>query len=180
MTRMAATTADGVVVHPFTTADTVRNHTLPIVEEGLAAGGRERDRFCVNVGAMVALAETDAEHERALAALRIQLGFYGSTPAYRLVLDQHGWGDLQPELRAMTRDGRWDELGAVWSDEQVATLAVVGPPAVVARELRQRFTGLADRISVQMAGTGPGAPGGGDQRAEELRRALIACWRQDA
>jgi probable F420-dependent oxidoreductase len=180
MTRMAGEVADGLLVHPFTTADFVRQHTLPLLGEGLERSGRVRHDVCVNVGAMVGLADTAEEHERALAALRLQLGFYGSTPAYRVVLDQHGWGDLQPMLRTMTREGQWDRLGSVWTDEQVETLAVVGTPAEVAARLRARFSGLADRVSVQVAGSGPGSGSGHDPRAEELRRALVTAWRQDA
>ena len=43
------------------------------------------------------------EHE----ATRRLLAFYGSTPAYRPVLDIHGWGDLQPELNTLSKRGKW-------------------------------------------------------------------------
>ncbi len=102
------------------------------------------------VGAIVGLHETDDERERAHATVRGMLGFYGSTPAYRPVLDLHGWGDLQPELRELTRTDRWAELGDRYDDEQVSTLAIVGTPGEVAAELHTRFGDIADRIALSI------------------------------
>ncbi len=103
------------------------------------------------MGAIVGLHDgSDAGRARAEAVARGTLGFYGSTPAYRPVLDAHGWGDLQPELRALTKSGRWDELGSRYDDEQVATLSVVGTPDEVADELHRRFDGIADRLALSM------------------------------
>ena len=53
---------------------------------------------------MVATGQSDDELATATAAARKQIAFYGSTPAYRKVLDLHGWGDLhdrtEPALQA--------------------------------------------------------------------------------
>ena len=42
----------------------------------------------------------------AAAATRKQIAFYGSTPAYRRVLELHGWGDLHTELHRLSQAGR--------------------------------------------------------------------------
>jgi hypothetical protein len=76
------------------------------------------------------------------------VGFYGSTPAYRPVLDTHGWGELQPRLRQLTKEGRWDELAALVDDDVLAAIAVRGSPAEVGAELARRFGGRVDRIGV--------------------------------
>ena len=60
------------------------------------------------------------------------LSFYASTPAYRPVLEVEGWEDLQPELNALSKSGRWDEMPARIDDAMLATLAAVGSPAEVA------------------------------------------------
>ena len=49
-----------------------------------------------------------AELEAATLGVRGLLAFYGSTPAYRPVLDVEGWGDLQPELNALSKTGDID------------------------------------------------------------------------
>ena len=44
---------------------------------------------------MVVTGETEEQVEAATQAVKAQLAFYGSTPAYKPVLEHHGWGDLQ-------------------------------------------------------------------------------------
>jgi hypothetical protein len=78
------------------------------------------------------------------------LGFYGSTPAYRPVLEAEGWADAQPELRRLTKEGRWGDMAALIDDTMLATLAVRGTPAQVADALHERFGDRADRIAVTM------------------------------
>jgi alkanesulfonate monooxygenase SsuD/methylene tetrahydromethanopterin reductase-like flavin-dependent oxidoreductase (luciferase family) len=79
--------------------------------------------------------------------VRHQIAFYASTPAYRGVLEAEGWGELQPRLQAMTREGRWLEMASLISDEMVERIAVVGEPAEVARELQRRYADVATRIA---------------------------------
>ena len=152
MTALAGEAADGLLVHPFTSRRHVAEANLPNLEVGLRAAGRDRSDVTTVIGVIVGLHETDEEADRAQAAVRGMLGFYGSTPAYRPVLDAHGWGELQPELRALTKANRWGELGARYDDEQVATLAVVGTPQTVATELHARFGDLADRLALSLPG----------------------------
>ena len=45
--------------------------------------------------------------------MRHQIAFYGSTPAYKPVLDAEGRGDLQPELNRLSKQGNWAEMGAL-------------------------------------------------------------------
>ena len=113
MTECAGEVGDGLLVHPFHTGLFVREHVAPSVGAGLAKSGRERSTFTISATPIVCTGSTDEELERAEAGVRRLLGFYGSTPAYRVTLDAHGWGDLQTELNAMTKAGRWDELATV-------------------------------------------------------------------
>ena len=79
--------------------------------------------------------------------MRKQIAFYGSTPAYRGVLDLHGWGALHEELHKLSKIGRWIEMGSLIDDDVLAAFAVLGTPREVAHELRRRFDGLFDRLS---------------------------------
>ena len=90
--------------------------------------------------------DTDAERERADVGTRRLLAFYGSTPAYRPVLAAHGWEDLQPELNAMSKQGRWQEMGGLIDDEMMHTIAACGTPAEVAAHIRDRIDGLTDTV----------------------------------
>ena len=95
---------------------------------------------------IVCCGRDEAELEAARLAGRWLLSFYASTPAYRPVLEVEGWEDLQPELNALTKSGRWDEMPGRIDDTMLATLAAVGSPAEVAADVVDRFGGLADRV----------------------------------
>ncbi len=128
MTAMAVEVADGLLVHPFNTA-----RSLSAMLTGVPAD------FPVVGQVVVGVATTEESLAEARAAVRSLLAFYASTPAYRRVLDAHGWGELQTELRDLTRAGRWADLPAALPDEVLDTAALVGSPEEVAHGLRQRF-----------------------------------------
>jgi probable F420-dependent oxidoreductase len=151
MNEMAAEVADGILVMPFNSEAHMEQRTAPAIERGLATAGRTRDQIEIDVEVIVAVGRNDEELARA-RAVRYTLAFYGSTPAYKAVLDVHGWGDLQPELNALSKRGGWGEMGKLITDEMVDTLAVSGTPDDVAAEIVRRYGGHADRVSVYFPG----------------------------
>ncbi len=145
MTEVAGEVADGMLVHSFTTARYLREVTLPALEEGFARGGRDRKDFQLCYPAFVVTGRSEQEWEQTRTAVTRQIGFYGSTPAYRGVLEVHGWGELQSELNAMSKRGEWAAMGERISDEVLEAFAVVAPPGEVVGALKARFGGLVDR-----------------------------------
>ncbi|MDQ1533537.1 MAG: hypothetical protein QOF28_1298, partial [Actinomycetota bacterium] len=109
--------------------------------------GRSLEGFEVSGPLFVVTGTTDEEIERAKTATRQQIAFYGSTPNYRPVLELHGWGDLQPELNALSKQGKWVEMGERIDDEVLSTFAVVAAPDQIADELAARFSGVVNRCS---------------------------------
>ena len=93
----------------------------------------------------------EAELAAAADGTRQQIAFYGSTPAYRAVLDLHGWGGLQDELNALSKQGRWAEMGHLIDDDILNTFAVVGEPEQIAPELHRRYGDVIQRILVLRA-----------------------------
>src|SRR3546814_16030502 len=75
-----------------------------------------------------------------------QIAFYGSTPAYRPVLELHGWGGLQDDLNKMSKEGKWKEMADLITDEILHTFAVVGEPEPLAPELQTRFGDVVSRL----------------------------------
>jgi hypothetical protein len=63
------------------------------------------------------------------------------------VLELHGWGDLQPELNALSKQGGWAEMGTLIDDEILTTFAVVAEPDGIAPELLRRFGDIVTRVS---------------------------------
>jgi probable F420-dependent oxidoreductase len=147
MTEVAGEVCDGILIHGFTTERYVREVTIPALERGLARAGRDRSSFEVSGPLFVVTGTNEQEIEAAKVATRRQVAFYGSTPAYRGVLDLHGWGDLQPELNALSKQGKWAEMGDLIDDEMLDTFAVVAEPEGVGAELKRRYADIVDRLS---------------------------------
>jgi probable F420-dependent oxidoreductase len=151
MTRLAGEVADGLLAHGFTTARYLRERTLPVLAEGLAAAGRSREEVTVSLPGFVVTGRTDAERAEAAAAVKATIAFYGSTPAYRPVLELHGWDSLADELHALSvsrREDKWTAMRDLVDDEVLSAFAVVGEPQEVGPAVRERFDGLVDRFSV--------------------------------
>ncbi|MEZ4217050.1 MAG: TIGR03617 family F420-dependent LLM class oxidoreductase [Myxococcota bacterium] len=148
MTEVAGEVADGFLAHPFHSRASLEQVTLPALERGLARSGRTRADLDVIAVALVVTADDEQGFERAKLAARKQLAFYGSTPAYRPVLDCHGWGDVHVRLNRLSKEGRWDDMAALVSDEMLETIAVVGEREAIPDKLFARMQGIADGVSL--------------------------------
>jgi probable F420-dependent oxidoreductase len=146
MTEMCGEMADGHLGHPMVSKRYLEEVTLPALLRGMQRSARDRGDFEVSAEVMIATGEDDAELEAATAAVRKQIAFYGSTPAYRTVLELHGWGHLHEELNRLSKQGEWDAMASLIDDEMLATFAVVGPVDEVGDALRQRCEGVVDRV----------------------------------
>jgi len=150
MTEVAGEAADGFIAHPFNSRKSLLENTMPALRSGLAKSGRERKDFEIICATLTVTAASDDEQEfeRVKLAARKQLAFYGSTPAYCPTLACHGWEDLHLELNRMSKEGRWDDMTDLISDEVLETIAVVGPREEVARRIHERLDGIADGVSL--------------------------------
>jgi probable F420-dependent oxidoreductase len=149
MTEVAGEVCDGFFFHPFTTDRYLREVTLPALERGRAAAGKDGLAGYVLAGpAFTCVGRDEIELATAIKGTKDQIAFYASTPAYRPVLDLHGWGDLQPELTRLSKEGRWSDMGDAINDELLHAFAVVGGPAEVGRRLRERWGPVASRITL--------------------------------
>ncbi|PON15872.1 LLM class F420-dependent oxidoreductase [Candidatus Entotheonella serta] len=153
MITTAAAVADGIVIHPFCTETYLRDVILPRVETELAKRDKSLADFEIQYPVFMAIGETEEQLNKAKEAVRYRIGFYASTPAYKSVLDVHGWGDLQPILRLMTKEGKWDELPSQISDDILETFAVVGEPAKAATLVKERFGDVVDRVTLDATGS---------------------------
>jgi probable F420-dependent oxidoreductase len=146
MTRLAGEVADGFVCHAFTTDRWVRERTLPALAEGRAMAGGTLDGLTVKATLFVVTGD-EAEMQDRAAAVRAQLAFYASTPAYRPVLELHGWDDLGPELTRLSKSGRWSDMAACIDDEVLHAFAVVAPTEELPAAVAARCAGAVDRAS---------------------------------
>jgi probable F420-dependent oxidoreductase len=147
MTEVAGEAGDGLLVHGFTTERYLREVSLPALERGAAKAGKTRADLTVSYPGFVVTGVNAEDSEAADKAVRQQIAFYGSTPAYRPVLELHGWGDLQPELNTLSKRGEWVKMGELISDEVLHAFAVVAPIDQVATQVKARFGDCVDRFS---------------------------------
>lgn len=148
MTEVAGEVCDGVLCHAFSTERYVREATIPAVERGREKAGKTLDGFKISAPGFVVALESEEDRAAGAEFVRQQIGFYGSTPAYRPVLELHGWGDLQDELNAMTKRGEWDRMAEVIDDEVLNTFAVIGTPEAALAEVNRRYGDITTRIAI--------------------------------
>jgi probable F420-dependent oxidoreductase len=146
MTEMCGEVADGHLGHPMVSKRYLDEVTVPALRRGMQRSGRDGSDFEVSCEVLIATGADDAELATATAAVRKQIAFYGSTPAYRKVLELHGWGDLHTELHRLSLEGEWDTMGSLIDDELLAAFAVVGPVDTIATALKSRCEGAVDRV----------------------------------
>jgi hypothetical protein len=147
MTEVAGEVCDGFICHGFTTEKFLREVTIPALARGRAKAGKTMEGFEIVGPSFVVTGMNESEMASAAAGTRQQIAFYGSTPAYRGVLEIHGWGGLQDELNTMSKAGQWVEMGNLITDEILNTFAVVGEPEQIAPELKRRYDDVIQRIS---------------------------------
>ncbi len=148
MTEVAGEVCDGFICHAFTTERYLREVTVPALARGRATAGRPMEGFEIVGPSFLVSGSTAEEFEAAKAGTRQQIAFYGSTPAYRGVLELHGWGALHDELNTLSKRGQWVEMGDLIDDEILNTFAVVGEPAELAPEFHRRYGDVIQRVSL--------------------------------
>jgi probable F420-dependent oxidoreductase len=155
MTEMCGEVADGMLAHAFTTKRYFEEVTTPALLRGMRRSGRERAEFQLSAPIFVVTGEDEEQLAAGAAGTLKQIAFYASTPAYRKVLELHGWGDLQTELHRLSLEGDWDVMGSLIDDEILDAFAVVAPVPELADKLRDRCDGVIDRVLVSFPSSVP-------------------------
>lgn len=148
MTRVAGEVADGFFSHGFTTPDYFRDVTVPNLEAGLSAAGRTRAEIEVSLPLMAVVKGPDLDAR--IAGARTTLSFYGSTPAYRGVLEHHGWEGIGEELTRRSKEGDWARMGDAVTDDMLETFTIIAEEDELAGEVRRRYGGMVDRLQTAL------------------------------
>lgn len=145
--RLAGEICDGLRVHPFSTPSYTREVIWPNVRKGAARAGRSLAGFEMVGGGFIATGPDEAAVRKAREDARYRIAFYASTPSYLPVLEHHGWEALGGELRALTRQGRWDDMAALIPDEMLDAFCVAGTYDTIGERARAVYAGLVDALS---------------------------------
>lgn len=149
MLKTAAREADGIIIHTFGTQKYIEERILPTIQSTLVEEQKSLEDFEISMPPFVVTGDTEEAFEAAREQVRYRIAFYGSTPAYRPVLECHDWQDLQPRLNHLSKNNAWEKMPELISDEMLETFAVVGEPLQVAEKIKSRYGKLVDRITLE-------------------------------
>ncbi len=147
MTEVAAEVGDGYFLHPFASEKSFNELSLAAIQRGLDRAGKSRDDFAISAQVITATGLDEQTLQQSIMGARSQIAFYASTPAYRPVLECHGWEALHEEANRLSKEGKWMEMAELVDDEILNTIAVVGSPAEIAQKIAARYKGKVERIS---------------------------------
>jgi probable F420-dependent oxidoreductase len=127
MTKAAASYADGLLGHPFTSDRYLTEDVLPRVDAALGEAGRDRSEFQLCQGVILCIAD---DRDVAIREAKQQIAFYGTTPNYQGVFESYGDGQLTDRLRTVWKETGQDidALVAAVPDEAVERYAIAGTP----------------------------------------------------
>jgi probable F420-dependent oxidoreductase len=160
LARLAGELCEGFHAHPFHSIRYMKEVILPAIEEGAKKSGRKREEVSVAMTAFVATSPEEMNFARA------QVSFYASTPSYRSVMDLHGWAGVAEKLSDHAAKGEWMEMPMLITDEMLREFCLVTEEDKLAEELKKRYEGIADRLSVYT----PFVPGEKDEWWRALSR----------
>ncbi len=141
MTKAAATHADGLLGHPFTSDRYLAQDVVPRVEEALEDAGRDRSEFTLCQGVILCISD---DRDTAIREAKQQIAFYGTTPNYKGVFASYGDEELTDQLRRVFKetDRDIDAMVDAVPDEAVERYAVAGTPD----EVRDRITAIEEQV----------------------------------
>lgn len=142
LARLAGEVCNGFLVHPLNSPRYLRKVILPAIEAGTAKAGRAPSDVMISVSAFAATTPEEQNFCRA------QVAFYASTPSYRPVFALHGWQEVAEQLSMLAAKGDWGDMFSLITDEMLATFCVTADPAGLAAALKERYAGIADRITL--------------------------------
>ncbi|MFN2427597.1 MAG: TIGR03617 family F420-dependent LLM class oxidoreductase [Candidatus Binatia bacterium] len=146
MLRAIGEVADGVHVHPFHSRKFLDEVLRPNVEAGARAAGRDPASIKLACPVFTIVGDTDEERAPWRERARMQIAFYGSTPAYAGVFDLHGYGGVSARLHELQRAGEMAAMSATISDRMLEDFAVTSSWADLPAALVARYGGVAERL----------------------------------
>jgi probable F420-dependent oxidoreductase len=155
MLRMAGEVADGVHVHPLSSAIYLRETVLPNIAVGAAKAGRSPDEIQLIAPCFTVVGDTEEEKSRWRELARMQISFYGSTPNYAFIFEQLGRDDITPRLREKQKAGDVAGMATVIDDDLLAHFVVDSDWNGAADAIRARYEGIATRVVLYFGALDP-------------------------
>lgn len=151
MTALSGELADALLPHPTNSSGRyIREIMLENVNRGAVRVGRPPEALEIIANPLTAIGSSSGAIATQREAHRSALATLFSTPNYWPSLALFGWDDIGVRLNAMVREGRWDELPALLSDEMLDVFVPSGHYEEIADTLSDEFGDLADSILISL------------------------------
>ena len=145
--RLVGELCDGIKLHGFNTPKYFNEVIRPNIEKGAKKAGRDpKDIEICGLGFVITGPDQEAV-EKAMAPVRQQIAFYGSTRTYKPVLDIEGWGDLNQELFSLSLEGKWQDMATRITDDMLDEFAIIGTYDEIVKKIKEKSAGIIDRLS---------------------------------
>jgi probable F420-dependent oxidoreductase len=148
MCRTIGEVADGILIHPFHTPRHLKEVIIPEIRIGADRAERDINDIAMVLSLLIGTGNTPNAIRQARAEVRQSISFYGSTRSYTPFMEFHGWGELVPRLHELSIEGKWGEMANLIPDEMVDSISIVCPPDEIVPRMKERYGGLAHRISL--------------------------------
>lgn len=150
LAEVAGEVGDGFLVHPMHSPKYLREVVVPAIGKGMNKAGRSRRDFEISSSTFVITGSDGKEIAEQREKIRAQVAFYASTPSYRITLQTHGWEQVGERLSRLAAVGKWNEMGALITDEMLREFAVEARTDEIGQALLARYEGVLDRVSLYM------------------------------
>ena len=144
----AAAVADGLRLHGFCTKKYLQEVVWPAIERGLGSAGRSRTDLDVCGGGFIMTGPDEETVMKNREWVRYRVSFYASTPAYRPVMELHGWEDLADKLLHMTKTGQWKKMAAEVPDDVLDEFCIYTTYDKLPEAIEGRFGGISDTVEI--------------------------------
>ena len=145
--RLVGELCDGIKLHGFNTPKYYKEVIRPNIEKGAKKAGRDPKEIEIcGLGFVITGPDQEAV-EKAMAPVRQQIAFYGSTRTYKPVLDIEGWGDLNQELFSLSLEGKWQDMATRITDDMLEEFAIIGTYDEIVKKIKEKSAGIIDRLS---------------------------------
>jgi probable F420-dependent oxidoreductase len=145
MSKLAGELCAGIRLHAIDTFRYTQEIVLPAIAAGAAKAGRRLADVDLVGAPFLAIGADEGEVRKAMQALKQHVSFYASTRTYHTVLAHHGWEDVGLELHRLSREGKWQEMPALITDDMLREWAVIATYDQLAAELRRRCDSASRR-----------------------------------
>ena len=126
----------------------LRDRILPAIRRGLNLAGRSQQDVAISVPVLIVSGTTEAQTEKARREAKELVVIWASASGADEVLSYGGWHEFRDRLKKSENTADQDTSWRFVTDDMLEQIAIVAESTKVAETIRERYFGIADRLSL--------------------------------